>query len=193
MKIFMKVFDFDKTIYDGESLFDFLVFCVRKKKSLCLHLPYAIYVCILHEMNRLSDDKIYALANKMARTVIDSKEDLDSFIAEFWQKNRHKLKKSFLERIDEEDVIITGSIRLLINGIASELKTKNIICSEYNVEKGEFEFICYGKNKVVAFNKYYPNCHIDEFYTDSLVDAPLARLADKAYLVKKEQIKEMKF
>ena len=33
------VYDFDKTIYDGDSSFDFMKFLIKKKKSLIIYTP----------------------------------------------------------------------------------------------------------------------------------------------------------
>ena len=48
---------------------------------------------------------------------------------------------------------------------------------------------CYGEEKVNVFKKYYDS-QIDEFYSDSISDEPLALLAKKAYIVDKNEIKD---
>lgn len=182
----MNVYDFDNTIYDGESLVDFFKFCIMKKKSFSLYLPIATYSIILYKLNLLPIEKINILSNKMSNIVIKNKECANSFIKEFWEKNKYKLKRDFLDKIKSTDIIITASPRILIEAVASELKTKNIICSEFNLGTGKFEFICFRENKVVAFNERYPDAVIDEFYTDSFNDLPLMELAKKSYLVKRK-------
>lgn len=182
----MNVFDFDNTIYDGESLIDFFDFCINKKKYLSLYIPLVLYTAILYKLNLLSIDKLYELASKMSSEVINNKENADLFITEFWKKNEHKLKKSYLDMINSNDVIITASPRLLIDKIKDKLKTNHIICSEFNLETGKFEFICFGVNKVTAFKQLYPSANINSFYTDSKSDQPLMELAKNTYLVKKK-------
>ena len=41
----------------------------------------------------------------------------------------------------------------------------------------------HSEEKVTRFYKEYPNVEIAEFYSDSLSDTPLARLAERAFLV----------
>ena len=41
----------------------------------------------------------------------------------------------------------------------------------------------HGEEKVTRFYKEYPGVEIAEFYSDSLSDTPLARLAERAFLV----------
>lgn len=183
----MNVYDFDNTIYDGESLVDFFLFCLTKKKFLSLYLPLASYLVVLYKLNLLPIEDVYNIASRMSSLVIRNKECADSFIKEFWEKNSHKLKNYFLDKIHSTDIIITASPRILIEPIIDRLKTNNIICSEFNLETGEFEFVCFRENKVIAFNELYPNAVIDEFYTDSFNDLPLMRLANKAYLVKRKK------
>ena len=183
----MNVYDFDNTIYDGESLVDFFWFCMVKKKSLSLYIPLAIYVIILYKMNLLPIDKLYKLASKMSFVVAKNREYADSFVKEFWRENKYKLKKYYLDKITSSDVIITASPRILIEGIIDELKTKNIICSEFNLKTGKFEFICFRENKVTAFKERYPDAVIDEFYTDSLNDLPMIKLAKNSFLVKRKE------
>ena len=47
---------------------------------------------------------------------------------------------------------------------------------------------CHGAEKVVRFHQEMGDAQVDEFYSDSLSDAPMARLAKKAYLVKGEKL-----
>ena len=39
----INVYDFDKTIYNGDSTIDFYLFCLKKKFSIILLLPLQIY------------------------------------------------------------------------------------------------------------------------------------------------------
>jgi phosphoserine phosphatase len=43
---------------------------------------------------------------------------------------------------------------------------------------------CHDKEKVRRFRLEYPDYAIDEFYSDSLSDTPLASIAARAFLVK---------
>ena len=183
----MNVYDFDNTIYDGESIVDFFAFCIQKKKSLCKYIPLAIYTVALYKTNSLSREKLYELSSKISSLIIENKEFADELIKEFWTLNKHKLKKYFLDKITSSDVILTAAPRMLIEGILEELNTKNIICSEFNLETGKFEFLCYRENKVVAFKNRYPNAIIEEFYTDSMNDLPIIKLANNSFLVKKKR------
>lgn len=89
----MKVFDFDNTIYDGESVVDFFLFAMKKKHELIKYLPLMIYTATLYKIGILSIDKLYELSSKMSNVIIKNKEDAEVFIREFWNGNQTKLKK----------------------------------------------------------------------------------------------------
>lgn len=185
----MNVYDFDNTIYDGESIVDFFLFCMKKKPNLTLYFPRVIYTLVLYKLRLLSIEKFYKLASKLSSAALSNKEYLDDFVKEFWKKNHRKLKPKYVNMLTSKDVIITGSPRLLMLGIMNELAVlpENIICSEFNLDTGCFEFICLRENKVAVFKEKYPKEKINNFYTDSLNDIPMMRLAKNSYLVKKNK------
>lgn len=187
----VNVYDFDNTIYDGESLADFFFFIIKKKKSAIRYIPLVLYTLSLYKLRLVSDEKANKIASKMAGFILKNKKDVKRFVDEFWLENKHKLKKSFLKRLNRKSVIITASPSFLMNGIKKELKTKHIIASEFNMKTVQFDFLCLGKNKITAFEKNFGKKKIKEFYSDSLNDLPMMRYAEKAFLVKKNRIEEI--
>lgn len=123
----------------------------------------------------------------MSKVVVKNKDDAEEFINDFWKIYRKKLKREYLEMLDEDAVVITASPKMLLGGIKDILKTKNFICSDFNIDKGKFDFLCFGENKVREFEKRFPNTVIDEFYTDSKSDVPMMKLAKKVIIVKKRR------
>lgn len=182
----MNVYGFDSTIYDGEAIIDFLMFCVKKDISLTRYIPVATRTVMLYKSNLLSIEKLCELIDQMTSKIIKNKEQANLLVEQFWIQHKHKLNKYFLDRINSDDVIITAAPRILISGISNELKTSNIICSELNLETGKFDFLCFGENKLKAFKERYPNATIDEFYTVSLADSSMIEISNKAFLVKKK-------
>lgn len=182
----MNVYGFDSTIYDGEAIIDFLLFCVKKDISLTKYIPVATRTVMLYKSNLLPIDKLYELIDQMSSKIIKNREQASSLVKEFWLHHKHKLNKYFLDKITCDDVIITAAPRVLISGIFNELKTNNIICSEFNLETGKFDFLCFGENKLIAFKEQYPNATIDEFYTVSMSDSSIIEISNKAFLVKKK-------
>ncbi|MCH5317730.1 MAG: haloacid dehalogenase-like hydrolase [Eubacterium sp.] len=187
----MNVYDFDNTIYDGESVFDFFLFCLKKQKSLILYFPMLLKNLFRYKAGKLSIDELYEEAGKLTKVVIKNRENADEYIREFWSINSRKLKQEFLDKLKGDDVILTASPDILIKAISDKLKTDHIIGSRIDLETGKMEFACFRQNKITAFKESYPNAVIDEFYTDSLNDMPIAELADKAYLIKKNKAPQL--
>jgi phosphoserine phosphatase len=188
----MNAYDFDNTIYDGESIFDFFKFCIKKDLFLLVFFPKVLLRLIEYKLNLLSIDKLYNTAICIANSFMKrNKYKINDLIEEFWSKNKKKLKPQFLKMLKSNDLIITGCPNFLINYIKKDLKVENIISTQYNFETNKIEFICLGKNKVKAFNEKFKDVKINKFYTDSLSDIPFMQYANKVYLVKDDKISEI--
>ncbi len=188
----MNAYDFDSTIYDGESIFDFFIFSLKKDIWLIKFLPIVLFRLIQYKLNLLKIDKIYQTVEMIINSFFKHANfNYDGLVEQFWEKNHRKLKPQFLKMLKEDDLIITGCPNFLINHIKDELKVKNIICTEFDLKNRQIDFICFGDNKVKAFKKKYKNQKINKFYTDSLSDIPMMKLANEVYLVNKEKIKKI--
>lgn len=188
----MNAYDFDNTIYDGESIYDFFIFCIKKDKTLLKYFPIVLFRMIEYKLNLLKIEKIYETCELIINSfLIKIKVNEDELIKEFWKKNHKKIKQNFLTMLKEDDLIITGCPNFLINYIKDELKVKNIICTDFDLKNKKVNFICFGKNKVVAYKEKYNNKKINKFYTDSLSDVPFMKLANEVYLVNKNDIKKI--
>ena len=76
--------------------------------------------------------------------------------------------------------------------LAKMLNIKNYIATNYNVKTGKiYGKNCYGEAKVEEFERIYPKAKLEAFYSDSLSDLPMMKLAEKAYLVDGENVKEI--
>lgn len=184
----MNAYDFDNTIYDGESIFDFFKYGLKKDPPLILHFPKVFLSLIKYKLNLLSIDKLNKVSEEVIKSFLKRHNEIDELAKGFWHRNSKKLKPKFLNMLKEDDIIITGCPNFLLDCIKDKLKTKNIISTEFNLETKKIEFICFGKNKVKAFNKKYKGVKINNFYTDSLTDIPFMSCADQVYLVKKNKI-----
>ena len=65
------------------------------------------------------------------------------------------------------------------------------MASKVDKKTGKYEGInCHGKEKVRRFYEMFPNGKIDDFYSDSYSDSPLAEISKKAFLVKGDELKD---
>ena len=181
----MNAYDFDKTIYKNDSSTDFLIYCLFKHPKAFCRLPSIIagYVkYFVFKKGRKEDFKEKAFS-------IVKYCNIDKDIADFWQKNKVKIKKFYLEQKRSDDVIISASPRFLLEPICNDLGIKHLICTEVDKTTGRFlSNNCWGKEKVVRFKMKFKNAEVKEFYSDSLSDTPMAELAKVAFLVKGEKL-----
>lgn len=197
----MRVFDFDGTIYKGDSTYDFYRYLIKKQPKVLIYLPKFIYSYILYKLNiriknnkkfdYLSDDdylvlnKTYLKENFFMFLNAIKNDEIDDYIYDFWIEKikQNKIFKYYLEDRENDDVIISASPRFLLEPIV-KLFNCNLICSEVDKHTGKYNSLtCWWKEKVIRYKEVYKNIKINEFYSDSITDLPLALISDKSYRV----------
>lgn len=176
----MNVYDFDKTIYAGDSTLDFYFFSLKKNPMLIRFLPIQIIGFIKYMFGMYSKlqfkEKFYSFLKGI--------KDVDSMVELFWNANQDKIKDWYLKSKEESDVIISASPEFLLNNICRRIGIKHLIASEVNKNTGICEGEnCYGEEKVLRFKKYFEKGEIKKFYSDSLSDAPISLMASERYIV----------
>ena len=97
--------------------------------------------------------------------------------------------KYYLAQKRPDDVIISASPSFLLCDICKELGIGTLIASEADEKTGKWlRKNCYGAEKVVRYREIFGDEKIDEFYSDSLSDSPLAEIAEKAFVVDYENL-----
>lgn len=181
----MNVYDFDKTIYKTDSTADFFMYSLRKHPKILKYLPslfagwFKFYI--------LKKGTKTQFKSKVFRFVlcIDYEKDIN----DFWNKNEHKIKDFYLNMQKSDDVIISASPRFVLEPICKKLGIENLMCSEVDVKSGVYSGEnCHGREKVRRYREIFGNTQIDEFYSDSYSDSPLAEISQKAFMVKGDKI-----
>ncbi len=185
----MTIYDFDKTIYDGDSTVDFFLFCMKKRPRLVRFLPLAIRLSLMYKLCIISYKDFLRAGERTLRVAAAQFDDLNALICEFWDKHEHKIKDFYLAQKREDDLILSGSCEILLDEICRRLGIRHYIGSRLDLRQGRIEFLCYHENKVKAFSERYPGAEIEAFYTDSMLDLPMMREADIVYLVKKNRVR----
>lgn len=184
----MNVYDFDGTIYDGDSSIDFYLFSLRKNIKIIKYLPKQIKAIILYKLKKI--DK-----TMMKETFFSFLKDInvEEYLSEFWTKHEKNIKKWYLDKKEDDDVIISASPEFLLEPICKKLNIKKLIASKVNKLNGKFEGAnCKGEKKVEFFREKIKDKEINNFYSDSKSDQPLADISKKAYFVKGNKIIDWK-
>ena len=182
--VIMNVYDFDHTIYAGDCTLDFWQFCVRKRPSALLALPGALLTALKFMLGLCDREMFKETFYRFLRHV----PDVDQYIQAFWSTNLRKVCSWYMERRRNEDLIISASPDFLI---AEACKALGVRWLASPVDRTTGKLLgpnCRGEEKVRRLQEALPQAKVCEVYSDSLSDAPLAAIAERAYLVKKNQI-----
>jgi hypothetical protein len=177
----VNVYDFDDTIYMGDSFIDFFLFCLRRKPALALHVPRQAVARVLLALGMCTRERAKSEVFSYVRRI----GDLNGALEGFWDKNIHKISSFYLERKRADDVVISASPRFLLLPACSRLGIKNLIASEVDPRTGKWlSANCRGKVKAERFAEEFPGASIEKFFSDSLSDKYLAALAGESYMVR---------
>lgn len=182
----MNVFDFDKTLYAGDSTLDFYLFCVRRHPGLVRALPRQLSGAARFALGKLTRDGFKAQFYSFLPLLRDPIAEVEAF----WETHLSKMKPAVVQRAHEGDLVISASPEFLLK-IPCEKNGWHLLASRVDARTGMVEGAnCRGEEKVKRFEASFPNEKIASFYSDSLSDAPLAALAERSYLVKGNEVDE---
>lgn len=183
----MNVYDFDKTVYDGDSTVDFYRFCICKYPGLISCIPAQVWGGLQYAAGRTSTKKF----KERFFCFLPRLSSLDTLTGEFWDTRQNKLKAWYLAQKQSDDVIISASPSFLLNPICERLGIEPPIATEVDLAAGKIKGEnCKGEEKVRRFLEIYGAEEIEAFYSDAQTDVFLARIAKRAFLVKKNVIQE---
>jgi HAD superfamily phosphoserine phosphatase-like hydrolase len=187
----MNAYDFDKTIYDGDSTADFYLFALKRHKKILTLAPSLLAAFVRFYVFKKGTKTEFK--EKMYRFLRFC--DLEKDLEDFWKINQSKIKEFYIKQQRDDDVIISASPEFLLKPICKSLGIKHLIASRVDCKSGIYDGInCHGKEKVRRFyEELGENTKIYSFYSDSYSDTPMAELAENAFIVKKDKIIKWQF
>ncbi len=181
----MNIYDFDETIYDGDSTRDFYFHCLRKYPKILLSVPQMAIAFLLYILGVKTKTQFKERMYRFLRYV----PDIDAELNLFWDKHESGIKPWYSERQREDDLIISASPEFLLKPICERLGIKGLIASRVDKKTGLYSGEnCHDVEKVKRLYEVMPNAKCEEFYSDSLSDTPLAEIADTAKIIKGTEI-----
>ncbi|MCF0124260.1 MAG: haloacid dehalogenase-like hydrolase [Clostridia bacterium] len=181
----MNVYDFDGTIYNGDSTIDFYLFCLRRNPILLSCLVRQGRGFLRYVFGKIDKTKFKEEFFCFLRLV----PDIDSCVKEFWNIHEHNIQQWYLLQKKPDDLIISASPEFLLKEICNRIEIKNLIASVVDSKNGHFlGENCHDIEKVIRYNMEFCGKQIDAFYSDSKSDEPIAKMATKAFLVKGDVI-----
>lgn len=181
----MHVYDFDDTIYKGDSTARFYVFCLLHRPAMLLALPRQGWAFLRWRTGRTDKTEF----KEIFYSCFMHAGDVPDLVTRFWKKNKARIYPWYLAQQREDDVIISASPEFLLAPICRQLGIQHLIASQVEIPSGRYTGKnCYGEEKVPRFLEQFSREKITAFYSDSLSDTPMALLAPQAFLVTKGQL-----
>ena len=200
MKKKLIVYDFDKTIYGGESGTNFFTYYLRNYplKGLLFGLTYLkevlFYLIKITDLKRLKERFFIFLESH-------SNEEIEKIVDGFWKEYGKKMYSWTQEELrknkkEADMVIVTSATPLfLLERLIPEMGYDMVFGTEFQGD-GEEKFVAEikgennkGMEKVRKLDKWAKENNIEyeiiKFYSDSLADKPLYDIAEKKYWIKK--------
>jgi len=180
----MNVYDFDKTIYDGDSTVDFFKFSIKRHPSICLGLPFTSVCFVLMLLRLMGKTRCKQFFYRFLKRI----PDIDSETEIFWDINTSKIKGWYKKRQKADDLIISASPEFLLEPVCKKLGVA-LMASRVDRHTGKYSGVnCHGSEKVERYRAVFGDKIIEEFYSDSYSDDPLAQIAVKSFLVDGDKI-----
>ena len=181
----MNVYDFDGTIFYSDCSIGFAFWCLKRHPKLWFtYFPSVIKSFFQYKKGKIPN---YLMQRKMF-SYLTMLDDFDVQIEKYWDKYEKRISEWYLAQKRPDDLIISASPSCIIGPIARRLGV-NYIATEYDLEFGVFvNNLMYAKEKAkYIIDHGFPV--IDNFYSDSLADTPIALCAEKAYLITEKATK----
>jgi hypothetical protein len=105
----MNVYDFDGTIYKGDSSLDFYLFVLIKRPYIIVLLPYQGFMYLLSVFHVCSKEKMKEAFFSFIKMI-----PVKRLVNEFWKKNSTKIQHWYLNQRNNSDVIISASSEFLL-------------------------------------------------------------------------------
>lgn len=186
--MYADLYDFDKTVFNGESGTEFFLFCLKKQPHIAKFLPRQIFWAfryyVLHNVTMEKfKENLYCCVKEL---------DAKKMIELFWQENGNRINDWFINRDKSVPCIVcSASPYWQISPICEKLGVDIIIGTDLNPETAVITGKnCKGDEKLKFIEKYAPDYEIRDAYTDNIDgDAPLLSLATRnRYKVTKGKI-----
>ena len=173
----MDIYDFDNTLYRGDSTVDFTLHCLWRYQRTLTTLPATARAALRWKRGVIAKTDFKDALYKYLAAV----PDIEGEVARFWETHEARIGGPCNPR--EGDLIISASPEFLLKDVCAR-RGWQLMASPVDPHTGCVTGQnCSGDEKVRRFRKVFSDAEIDAFYSDSFSDAPMANIASSAFLV----------
>ena len=180
----MNVYDFDNTILRGDSSALFFGWCLMRTPRMWLDLPGQAVNGLLFLL-KIRPKQAFKQRMFGYLKFIDG----EKMVKAFWEKTLPRVKPWYRAAHRADDVVISASPEFLIRPACAALGIEHVLASPVDIRDGTFHGPnCHGAEKVRRFREVWPDASVENFYSDSYSDDPMAQLAQTAWMVKGDKL-----
>ena len=176
----MNIYDFDNTIYNGDTNKDILLYSFKKH-------PFKV-IKALNKTKKLERDYKRGLitferVKEAMLSFLFEIDDLNGYIEKFDSSHMKNIKPWYLSRKTDYDIVISASYELWIIPFCKKLGIKYVLATKTDKDGHIIGKNCKGEEKVKRLASTIPNAQIITSYSDSESDLPILNIAKTAYVV----------
>ena len=178
----MNVYDFDDTIYDGDTNRDLLKYSFKKYPFLVVKsLLKTIIPFIKYKMKKIPFERVKEVMLSFLFEI-----DTSSFIKSFVKSHMYKIKPWY--KVTKNDVILSASYYLWISEFAKELGVKTVIATNTDKNGKIVGKNCKKQEKVNRLKEVINLDKVECAYGDSSCDVYVLNVAKKGFVVEGNEL-----
>ena len=181
----MNIYDFDDTIYDGDTNRDIILYGFKKH-------PFLVMKALKKAKNLEKEYKRgmveFERVKETMLSFIFKIKNYPKFINDFVDSHMKKIKPWYISRRSVNDIIISTSYELWVSQFCKRLGIKYVIATKTDGEGKIIGKNCKGPEKLRRLATVIPNAVIVSAYSDSSCDIPILDAAKTAYVVEGDKL-----
>ena len=181
----MNVYDFDDTLFDHNSTSGFYFYELRRHPGLARFWPRQLWGFLLYGLRLIDVTAMKSHLYCFLKGVSAAADDAESF----WDANISHIHSWYAQRRRDDDLVISGSPYFIVAPACRRLGIKRVLASDVDPATGLVKGPnCSGNEKTARFKASPYFGPVEEFYSDSRHDQPMADMARRAWLVRGERL-----
>ena len=182
----MNIYDFDETIYKGDTCKDVVKYGLIKHPFLTLNsLVKAFFLKKKYDKGLVS----YEHAKEVMLSFIFKTKNYEDFLNRFVDSHMKNVKPWYKDIQTENDIIASASYEIWISMFAERLGIKYVIGTIVDEEGHIIGKNCKKEEKVRRIKEVFPDSEFIHSYSDSSVDIPILELSKESYVVEGNELK----
>lgn len=181
----MNTYDFDKTIFYPDSSVTFVRWYLHRHPwAMLCWMPRMAVIGLLYLLKLISKETLKENIFSFVRKI----DDIDAVLKVYWDEHEDWIVPWYRAQHRKDDIIISASPEFVVQPMADRLGLE-LIASPMDKHTGKmYGPNCHGEEKVRRFRAVYGDVTPERFYSDSLSDTPMARLASEAFRIRRGAI-----